>query len=120
MDNKELEALNLLHYSTVNENEAVLSAPFPAVHNHLLCLDHIDQLVVVLAPHFQVSGLLPISCLVVVCDQAYSTTFVCSGNLNDCVGVMLDHALMGVQGVLEGTKQAPLWGPCVEDQHGTF
>ena len=43
---------------------------FPVVHNHLLCLDHVEGEVVVLAPHGQVSDLLPIGCLVVVGDQA--------------------------------------------------
>ena len=33
MDTKELEALNLLHYSPVNENGGMLGSPFPVVHN---------------------------------------------------------------------------------------
>jgi hypothetical protein len=37
----------------------VLDPPFPVVHNHLLCLDHVEGEVVVLAPHSQVSDLLP-------------------------------------------------------------
>ena len=48
VDAKELEALNLLHYSPVDENEGMLSPPFPVVHNHLLCLDHVEGEVVVL------------------------------------------------------------------------
>ena len=40
-------------------------------HNHVLCLDQIEGEVVVLAPHGQVSDLLPIGCLVIVSDQAY-------------------------------------------------
>jgi hypothetical protein len=31
---------------------------------------------------------------------------------------MFGHAVMGEQGVQEGTEHAPLTGPCVEDQHG--
>ena len=58
MDAKKLEALNLLHYSPIDENEGMLGPPFPVVHNHLLCLDQGE--VVVLAPHSQVSDLLPI------------------------------------------------------------
>ena len=57
VDNKELEALNLLHYSPVNENGGVLSSPF---------LDYVEGKVVV----GQVSDLLPICGLVIV-DQAY-------------------------------------------------
>ena len=38
--------------------------------------------------------------------------------LNDGVGVVLGHAVMGEQGVQEGTKHTPLRGPSVEDQHG--
>ena len=71
MDIKELEALNLIHYSPVDENGGVLSPPFSVVHNHLLCLDHIEGEVFVLAPHDQVSDLLPIGHLVIVGDQAY-------------------------------------------------
>ena len=65
---KELEALNLLHYSSVDENGGVLGPTFPVVQNHLLFLDYIEEEVV--APHGQVSDLLPIGCLVVVGDQA--------------------------------------------------
>ena len=39
---------------------------FPVVHNQLLCLDHIEGEVVVLAPHGQVFDLLPVGCLIVV------------------------------------------------------
>ena len=44
--------------------------PLPVVHNHLLCLDHFEGEVVILAPHGQVSDLLPIGCLIIVGDQA--------------------------------------------------
>ena len=70
MDTKELEALNVLHCSPVDENGGVLGPLFPVVHN-LLRLDHIEGEVVVLELHGQVSDLLPIGCLVVVGDQAY-------------------------------------------------
>ena len=36
--------------------------------------------------------------------------------LNDGVGVMFGHAVMGEQGVQGGTKHAPLRGHSVEDQ----
>ena len=71
LDTKELEALNLLHYSPIDENGGVLGPPFPVVHNHLLCLDHIEGNVVVPAPHDQVSDLFSIGCLIIVGDQAY-------------------------------------------------
>ena len=61
MDTKELEALNLLHCSLlycIDENGGMLGPLFPVVLNHLLCLDHIEREVVVLAPHSQVSDLL--------------------------------------------------------------
>ena len=38
--------------------------------------------------------------------------------LNDGVGVVLGHAVVGEQGVQKGTKHAPLRGPRVEDQGG--
>ena len=71
MDGKELEALNLLYYSPVDENGGVLGALFPLVHNHLLCLGHVEGEFVILESHCKVSGLLPIGCLVIVCDQDY-------------------------------------------------
>ena len=60
VDAKKLEDLNLLHYSPVDENGGVLGPPYPVVHSHLLCLDHVEGEVVVLAPHGQVSDLLPV------------------------------------------------------------
>ena len=75
----------------------VLSPPFSVVHNNLLCLDHVEGEVVILVPHCQVSDLLPIGCPVVVGDQAYYCCGV--GKLNDGVGVVLGHAVMGEQGV---------------------
>ena len=71
VDTKELESLNLLRCSPIDENGVVLGPLFPVVHNHLLCLDHVEGEVVVLAPHSQVSDLLPIGRLIVVGDQAY-------------------------------------------------
>ena len=89
MDTKELEALNLLPCSPLDENGGVLGPLFPVVHNHLLCLDQVEGEVVVLAPHGQVSDLFPIGCLVVVGDQA--TTVVSSANvmmvLESCLAV---------------------------------
>ena len=112
MDTKELEALNLLYCSPVDENGGVLGRLFPVVHNHLLCLDHVEGKVVILAPHGPVSDLLPIGCLVVVCDQAHHCCVV--GKLNYVIGVVPGHAVIGEQGVQEGTKHAPLRGPRVE------
>ena len=116
MDTKELEALNLLHYSPVDENGGVLGLPFPVVHNHLLCLDHIEGEVVVLASHGQVSDLLPIGCLIIVGDQAYHCCVI--SKLNDGVGGVPGRAVMSEQGVQEGTEHASLRGPRVEDQRG--
>ena len=73
------------------------------------CLDHIEGEVVVLAPHGQVSDLLPIGCLIVVGDQAYHCCVI--SKLNDGVGVVPDCAVMNEQGVREGTEHAPLRGP---------
>ena len=98
MDAKELEALNLLHYSPVDENGGVLGPLFPVVHNHLLRLDHVEGEVVVLASHGQVSDLLPIGCLIVVGDQAYHCCVI--SKLNDGVVVVPGRAVMSEQGVL--------------------
>jgi hypothetical protein len=70
----------------------MLSPPFPVVLNHLLCLDHVEGEVGVLASHGQVSDLLPVGCLVVVGDQAYHCCVI--GKLNDGVGVVPGRAVM--------------------------
>ena len=115
MNAKELDILNLLHYSPIDGNGGMLSPPFPVVHNHLLCLDHVEGEAVVLEPSGQVSDILPLGCLIVVGDQAYHCRVI--GKLNDGVGVVPGHAVMSEQGVQEGTKYEPLRGPRVEDQH---
>ena len=66
---------------------------FPVVHDQLLCLAHVEGEVVVLAPHCQISDLLPICCLIIVGEQAYHCCVV--SKLNDDVGVMFGHAVMG-------------------------
>ena len=70
VDPKELEALNLLHCIPGDEMGGVLRPLFPVVHNHLLCLDLVEEEVVVLAKHGQVFDLFPIGCLVVVGDES--------------------------------------------------
>ena len=94
----------------------MLCPPFPVVHNHLLSLDRVEGEVVVLAPHDQVSDHLPISCLVVAGDQTYCCCVI--RKLNDGVGVMPGHAVVGEQGVQEGTEHGPLGSSSVEEQHG--
>ena len=94
----------------------MLGPLFLVVHNHLLCLDHVEEEGVVLAPHSQVSDLLPIGCVIVVGVQAYHCCVV--SKLNDGVGVVFGHSVIGEQEVQEGTEDAALRGPSVEDQHG--
>jgi hypothetical protein len=52
--------------------------------------------------HCQFSYLLPICCLIV--DQAYHCVV---SKLNDGVGVVFGHAVVGEQGIKEGTKYTP-------------
>ena len=70
MHTKELETLYPLHYSPVDVNLCLFVPPLPLVHDQLLCLDHVEGKVVDLAPHCQVSDLIPIGCLIFVGDQA--------------------------------------------------
>ena len=60
----------------------MLGPLFPVVHNNLRCRDLVEGEVVVLAPHGQVSDLLPIGC-----DQAYHCCVI--GKCNDGVVVSL-------------------------------
>ena len=87
MDTKELEALNLLHCSPVDENGEVLGPLFPVIHNHLLCLDLVEGELVVLAPHSQVSDPLPKGCLFVVGDQAVVSSANLMMVLESCLDV---------------------------------
>ena len=38
----ELETHDRLHYSPVNVIQGVFGPPFPVVHDHLLCLAHVE------------------------------------------------------------------------------
>ena len=105
MDTKKHKTLNPLHYNPVDENGGLFSQPVPLVHDQLLCLAYVEGEVVVLAPHGQVSDLPLIGCLIVVSDQAYHCCVICK--LSDRVGVVPGHAVMGEQGVQEGTEHAP-------------
>ena len=64
----------------------------------------------------QFSDFLPIGRLIVVSDQAYHCCVV--RKLNDGVGVVFGHAVVGEQGIQEGTMYTPLRGPSVKDQRG--
>jgi hypothetical protein len=99
VDTNELQTLDLLHCSPLMLMGACSAR-----------LAHIEG-EVVLVSHSQVSDLLTI----VVGDQAYHC-FVVS-KLNDGIGVMFGHAVLGEQGVQEGTKYTPLRGPNVKDQN---
>jgi hypothetical protein len=116
VDTKELESLDPLHYSPIDVNGGLFGPPFPVVHDQLLSLTHIEGAVVVLAPHCQFSDLLPIGCLIIVGDQAYHCCVV--SKLNDGVGVVFGHTVVGEQGVQEGNKYSPLRGPSVKAQRG--
>ena len=86
MDTEELEALNPLHYSPTDVNGGLLGPLFPEVHNQLLCLADVEGEVVVLAPHCQVSLLLPIGCLIINSDQAHHHRIICK--FKDGIGVV--------------------------------
>ena len=94
----------------------MLGPPFLVVHNHLLCLDHVEGEAFVLAPHGQVSDFLPIGCLVIVGYHAYHCCVI--SKLNDGVGVVPGRAVMTEQGLQEGTVHASPKRPLVEDQRG--
>nr|AAM55226.1 CA protein [Schistosoma japonicum] len=105
-----------LHYCPVDVDRGVLPLLFPEVHNHLLCFVDVECEVIFLTPHSEGPHLLPVGRLVVVGNQAYHCSVVCK--LNDSVGGVHGHAVVGEQGVQERAQNAPLWGPSVEDQWG--
>jgi hypothetical protein len=84
----------------------------PEVHSQLLCFVDAEGNAVYLAPCSQSAFLLSVGCLVVVGNQAYYWHVI--SELDD--RVVCCQAVVGIQGVQEGTEEASLWGPCVEDQ----
>ena len=100
-----MNTLNPLNYSPVDVNGELFHPPFSVVYDQLLCLTHIEGEVVVLAPQCQFSDLLPIvSSLVVIRPK----TVVPSAN---GVGVVFANAVLGEQGVQEGTTYTPMRAP---------
>ena len=118
MDTKELETLDPLHYSAVDVNGGLLGPPFLCPPSSPLS-SHIEGEFVVLAPHCQVSDLLPVGYLIIVGDQAYHRCVI--SKLDDGVGVVHSQSVVGEQGVLEGTKHTPLRGPrcCLPSPSGS-
>ena len=86
------------------------------VHNHLLCFVDVECEVIFLTPHSEGPHLLAVGRLVDFGNQAYRCCVVCK--LDDLVGGLHGHAVMGEQGVQERAENAPLWGRSVEDQRG--
>ena len=79
-----------------------MGPPFPVVRDQLVCLADIEG-EVVLAPHFQVSDLLPIGCLIIG-DQALIIVIIVVGKLNDGVGVGLIYTPAETRSRLDGIK----------------
>jgi hypothetical protein len=78
-------------------------------------LPDVEGEVVILAPHCQVTDLLPVGCLLIAGDQAYHSHVICKLG----VRVVSGHAVVGEQGLQEGTINRPLWGPRVEGERGS-
>ena len=76
------------------------------IHDQLFGLTDVEGEIIVLAPHCHITVLLPVSRRHVV------------SKLDDGAGVVCGHAVVGEQGVQEGTKHTLLWGPLVKGQHG--
>ena len=105
---RKLKLLTRSTTDTLDVNRGLFVPPFHVVHNQLLSLAQVDGEIVVLAPHCQVSELLPIGCLIVVSDQAYHRRVV--NNLNDGVGVVCYFTVVGEEGVQQGAKHTPRRG----------
>ena len=107
VDTEKFKDLDPLHYSPIDVDGGVLGSPFPVVHDQVLCLADVEGEVVVLAPHCQVTDLLPIGFPIVVVDQAYHSRVV--RKHNDGAGVVHDHAVVDEQEVQARTPEGP---PC--------
>jgi hypothetical protein len=55
VDTEEFDALDPLHYTPLN----MLGPLFPAFHDQLLCLADVEGEIAALAPHCQVSDVIP-------------------------------------------------------------
>ena len=88
---------HLLHYCPVDVDRGLLPLLFREVHEHLLCFVDIECKVIFLTPHSEGPHLLPVGRLVVVGNQAYHCSIV--RKLDDLVGGVRGHAVVGEQGV---------------------
>ena len=105
----EFKVIDHFHSSPVDEDGDV-SSLVPPVFHKVLCFVNIEGEVVYLAPRRQSAYLLPIVCLISVGNQCYCCCEV--SELEDGVG---GHTVVGIQEIQEGTEDAPLWGPRVEN-----
>ena len=102
---KELETFHLLHCDPVDVDGGMLPLLSPEVQDQLLHFVDIEGEIISWHPCARAltSSLEASSSLLVI----RPTSVVSSANL------MIE---LGEQGVQEAAEQAPLWGPCVEDQ----
>ena len=107
VDTEELDALDTLHYSPIDVEVDVRSTLCPIVQDQLLCLADIEGEVVVLTDHLSIGGFIAVG------YQAYHRCVI--SKLNG-VGIVRGHAVVGEQGVQEGTEHAPLGSSSFEDQ----
>ena len=108
---EELEAFHLLDCGPVDVDG---SCSLYCLLKSIIAFVDVKGEAIFLAPLRQGSHLLPVGCLVIVSNQAYYCCIVCK--LDDSVGGIRGHTVMGEQGVEKGAEHAPLRGPCVEDQ----
>ena len=83
------------------------------VHDHLLCLGHVQQEIILRAPGCQVLHLLTVGCLVIFGDQAHHHCVI-SEFPNDG-GRVCRYTVVGVEGVEQWTESTALWGSDVQD-----
>ena len=111
VDSQELEAVHMLHQHPLDVDGCTWVSIPPEVHHELLGLLGIEQQVVGVAPLSQTSHLLPVGGLITVFVEADHCGVICK--LNDGVGTIDRSAVVGEEGVEEGTHHTALWYPSV-------
>ena len=107
VDTQELEAVHTLHRRPLDVDVWMWVSVPPEVHDELLGLLGVQLQVVFVTPLSQTVHLLPVGGLIVVSDEADHRGVVCK--LDDGVGAMDRSAVVGEEGVEEGTHHAALW-----------
>ncbi len=110
MHPQEFGAADSLHSRAVDGQWGVITRVLSEVHHNLLCLTHIEGLVVFTTPFSQLYHFLSVVRFIVVADETYHGCVICK--LDDVVGAEFVSAVVGQQREEQRAVHTALWGTC--------